>query len=106
MKMSRVVRRSEFTKALFGKRLNQSCVYQGLEQVLKPHSKPQNCRKKWRTSWKGHFYLLRQALVCTKPWFKRELRDKGGQTGTKWDISGQMVKRPPFRIYPQALLKL
>ena len=27
-------------------------------------------------------------------------KDKRGQTGTKWDISGQMGETPPFSIYP------
>ena len=27
-----------------------------------------------RESWKGHIHFLHQTLVCTRPWFKRDLR--------------------------------
>ena len=28
---------------------------------------------------KGHFYFLRQTLVCTKPWFKRDLKNRASK---------------------------
>ena len=41
-----------------------------LAPVLKPPSNPQNCSRK---PWQRALYFLRQTLVCTKPWFKRDL---------------------------------
>ena len=34
---------------------------------------PSKLRKEGENPGKGHFYFLRQTLVCTKPWFKRDL---------------------------------
>ena len=48
--------------------------HRGLAWVLKSPSNPQNCRKKEKNPGKGHFCFLRQTLVCSKPWFKRDLR--------------------------------
>ena len=31
---------------------------------------PSKLQKEGETPEKGHFYFLRQTLVCTKPWFK------------------------------------
>ena len=55
-------------------------------------------------------HLSRLVPVCPLLSFvgpgTRTNRDKRGQRGTKQDISGQIGKRPPFRIYPRsALLK-
>ena len=35
---------------------------------------PSELQKEGENPSKGHFYFLRQTLVCTKPWFKRDLR--------------------------------
>ena len=35
--------------------------------------KPSELQKEGENASKGHFYFLRQTLVCTKPWFKRDL---------------------------------
>ena len=34
---------------------------------------PSRLQKEGENPEKGHFYFLRQTLVCTKPWFKRDL---------------------------------
>ena len=34
---------------------------------------PSELQKEGENPGKGHFYFLRQTLVCTKPWFKRDL---------------------------------
>ena len=34
---------------------------------------PSKLQKEGENPGKGHFYFLRQTLVCTKPWFKRDL---------------------------------
>ena len=47
--------------------------YRGLARVLKSPSNPKTCRRKEKILEKGHFYFLCQTLVCTKPWFKRDL---------------------------------
>ena len=36
---------------------------------------PSKLQKEGENPGKGHFYFLRQTLVCTKPWFKRDLND-------------------------------
>ena len=46
--------------------------HRGLVRVLRSPLNPQNCRNKQKIL-KGHYYFLRQILVCTKPWFKRDL---------------------------------
>ena len=35
---------------------------------------PSELQKEGENPGKRHFYFLRQTLVCTKPWFKRDLR--------------------------------
>ena len=47
--------------------------YRGLARVLKSPSNPSKLQKEGETPGKGHFYFLRQTLVCTNPWFKRDL---------------------------------
>ena len=42
----------------------------GFENALEPSK----LQKEGENSGKGHFYFLRQTLVCTKPWFERDLR--------------------------------
>ena len=34
---------------------------------------PSKLQKEGENCGKGHFYFLRQTLVCTKSWFKRDL---------------------------------
>ena len=36
--------------------------------------KPSELQKEGENPGKGHFHFLRQTLVCTKPWFKRDLK--------------------------------
>ena len=48
--------------------------YRGLARVLKSPSNAQNCTKKEKNPGKGHFYFLRQTLVCTNPWWKSQLK--------------------------------
>ena len=45
----------------------------GLARVLKWPSNPQNCRQKETILEKGTLMFLRQTLICTKVWFKRDL---------------------------------
>ena len=55
-----------------------SGAYRGLVWVLCSPSNPQNCRKKRRILKKGTSIFLRQTLVCTISWFKRDLMCMGG----------------------------
>ena len=48
--------------------------YRGLARVLRSPLNSQNCGQKAEHPGKGHFYFLRQTLVCTKPWVKRDLK--------------------------------
>ena len=35
---------------------------------------PSKLQKEGEGPGKGHYYFMRQTLVCTKPWFKRDLK--------------------------------
>ena len=108
--------------------------YRGLAPVLKSPSNPQNCRKKETILEKGTFFL-RQTLVCTKPWFKRDLsfatrqaKEYRGRTSRKLrvlslflfefplvpfekvvrfdQIGSILVNLVNFSVFSQALVKL
>ena len=58
--------------------------------------KPSKLQKEGERPGKGHFYFLRQTLVCTKPWFKRDLRSGGFCTHDQHKSSQMhlLTKRP------------
>ena len=58
-----------------GKRFNRSLVcVPGFGAGFEIALEPSELQEEGENSGKGHFYFLRQTLVCTKPWFKRDLR--------------------------------
>ena len=47
---------------------------------------PSDLQKEGENPGKGHFYFLRQTLVCTKPWFKRDLSTcRTAIPSVRWD---------------------
>ena len=72
----------------------------GFELALEPSE----LQKEGENPGKGHFDFLRQTLVCTKPWFKRDLISGCPQTGP-WISS---PKEPVFggRVLREVLLPL
>ena len=65
---------SENCRFSIGKRFNRSLVRIGVWRGRAGFEiAPSKLQKEGENPGKGHFYFLRQTLVCTKPWFKRDL---------------------------------
>ena len=56
-----------------GKRFNRSLVRTGFGAGFEIALEPSELQKEGENPGKGRFYFLRQTLVCTKPWFQRDL---------------------------------
>ena len=72
------------------------CV-QGFDAGFEIALEPSELQKEGENPGKGHFYFLCQTLVCTKPWFKRDLKYKtfSPKRGLFYAVKGASPPTPP-----------